>query len=247
MLLPRNPHALPTAQGWRLHLPASAQSAYRYAQIDDYTPLPRHRFLWHPGSSLQVRARLSASELPGTWGFGFWNDPFSFALGLGGMGRRLPCLPNCAWFFYASPENYLSFRANRPANGLLAQTFAAPRLPSLLLAPALLGFPLLFLRPLAQQIRTHLVARLVHEDACQLHLDVTAWHTYRLDWHPNQVVFCIDDQTVFKTHISPQGPLGLVIWMDNQFAAWRPDGSLRAGTLPNPPAWLELTDLHVQP
>jgi hypothetical protein len=43
------------------------------------------------------------------------------------------------------------------------------------------------------------------------------------------------------------GPLGLVIWIDNQYAAWRPDGTLRMGVLANPhPAWMEISELEVK-
>jgi hypothetical protein len=34
-----------------------------------------------------------------------------------------------------------------------------------------------------------------------------------------------------------------VIWIDNQFVAWDPQGHLASGTLDNPAAWLELTDI----
>ena len=50
-----------------------------------------------------------------------------------------------------------------------------------------------------------------------------------------------------QTNISPNGPLSLVIWVDNQYAALPPRGRLRYGTLPNPePAWLEIRELSIQ-
>jgi hypothetical protein len=52
---------------------------------------------------------------------------------------------------------------------------------------------------------------------------------------------------VFEPSISPHGPLGLVIWIDNQFAAIPPSGKVRFGTLPTPePAWLEVEGLVVR-
>jgi hypothetical protein len=60
------------------------------------------------------------------------------------------------------------------------------------------------------------------------------------------VEYAIDGEAVFESDASPQGPLGLVIWIDNQFAAWRPDGSLGAGALANPPAWMEISHLSVE-
>lgn len=219
---------------------------YRYAQVDDYSPLARSRFLWRDAATLSLRCRVSDNSLPGTWGFGFWNDPFAVALGLGGMGRRLPALPNCAWFFYASPENHLSFRDNLPGSGFLAQTFSAPRIPSLLLAPGLFGIPLMLIKPISKWLRAKIAGRLISEDAKRLGVDATQWHAYRLQWSQSRVEFAIDQETVFITETSPQGPLGLVLWIDNQFAAWRPDGTLGAGTLANPPAWMEVSGIGVQ-
>jgi hypothetical protein len=122
---------------WRLSIPAGPAGRYRLAQLDDYTQLNREDFAWKSPVRLEIQARVSANDLPGTWGFGFWNDPFSTSLGLGGAARRLPALPNCAWFFYASPENYLSLRDDIPAQGLLAATFASPNIPPLAFIPVL--------------------------------------------------------------------------------------------------------------
>ncbi len=245
MLKARNQNSVQTENGWKFHLAGGGPGSYRYAQVDDYTSLARSRFVWREGTTLALRCRVSSHSLPGTWGFGFWNDPFSFALGLGGMGRRLPVLPNCAWFFYASPENYLSFRGNRPGNGFLAQTFSAPRLPSVLLAPGLLGLPLLLVKPISAWLRANLAAKLIREEAKRLEVDVTQWHEYRILWGRKRVEFVIDEETVALTETSPQGPLGLVIWIDNQYAAWRPDGSLGTGMLPNLPAWMEIEHLKI--
>ncbi len=245
MLKARNKNSVPTENGWMFCLPEGGSSAYRYAQIDDYSPLARNRFLWRETATLSLRCRVSDHSLPGTWGFGLWNDPFAAALGLGGMGRRLPALPNCAWFFYASPENHLSFSADRPGNGFLAQTFCAPRIPSALLAPGIFGLPLLLVQPVSKWLRASLAAKLIREDAKRLEIDVTQWHAYRLQWSQNRVEFTIDDEIVFLTETSPRGPLGFVLWIDNQFAAWRRDGSLGAGTLANPPAWMELASVLI--
>ncbi len=246
MLKARNKNSVLTENGWMFYLPEGGPSAYRYAQIDDYSPLARSHFLWRQQATLNLRCRVSDNSLPGTWGFGFWNDPFSFALGLGGMGRRLPALPNCAWFFYASPENHLSFADSLPGNGFLAQTFSAPRIPSGLLAPGLFGLPLLLVKPISRWLRAKMAAKLIGEDAKGLEVDATQWHEYQIQWGQERVEFAIDGKSVFLTKTSPQGPLGLVIWIDNQFAAWRPDGTLGAGTLANPSAWMEVSEISNQ-
>ncbi len=140
MLTPRNsPGASITTieHGWRLEIPAGPAGQYRLAQLDHY----RKDFPLSAPSTLRLRCRVSDSALPGTWGFGFWNDPFTVSLGLQGTARRLPVLPNATWFFHASSENHLSLHDKLPAQGFLAQSFSSPKIPSLLLTPGLLALP----------------------------------------------------------------------------------------------------------
>lgn len=230
---------------WMLRLPAGTEGHYRLAQLDDYTPLARCRFRWQAPLRLELRARLSQIEHLGTWGFGFWNDPFSLNLGVKGAGRRLPALPNAAWFFYASHPNYLALRDDHPADGLLASVFASRALPAGALAIALPFAPLLALPPLARLAR-RLARFWVGEDAFRLSIDPCGWHTYRLEVAGGKTRFAIDGQLCFTTSLWPPGRLGLVIWIDNQFAAFRPDGRLRFGALATPQAaWMEIESLHV--
>jgi hypothetical protein len=88
-----------------------------------------------------------------------------------------------------------------------------------------------------------LAGQFIHQDGVLLQPVVTDWHAYSITWLCEACEFQIDGQTVLKTPISPQPPLGLVIWIDNQFAAWDPQGHLASGTLDNPAAWLELADI----
>ncbi len=227
---------------WRLAIPGGNADSYRLAQLDDYGHLPRSKFLHTDSTALTLSCRISEPNLPGTWGFGFWNDPFTVSLGLGGMSRRLPALPNACWFFHASAENHLSFAPKvrpSPASGFLAQAFCAPRIPSLLLAPGAIFAPLLFMRPISRILRG-IFGQIIREDAKSLDVDVTQWHEYRLQGGQNRVEYFIDGVKVHETGFQPRGPLGLVIWIDNQFAAWRPDGRLDAGVRPNLPAWMEI-------
>lgn len=233
---------LQVQNNWQLYLPADEAPSYRLAQLDDYTALPRRRFSWRPPRVLSLEARVSADSLPGTWGFGWWNDPFGLSFGFGGRPFRLPCLPNAAWFFHASPENYLSFQDGQPAQGFMAQVFRSPRVPSLLLAPAALGLPFLAMRSASRSAR-RLAGRLVQEDAAAIRVDVTQWHKFSLEWSPNRVIFEVDETRVLETPIAPRPPLGVVIWIDNQFAAWRPDGVMAYGVLGNPACWLEVRNL----
>jgi len=193
---------------------------------------------------LEVRVRVSDADLPGTWGFGLWNDPFTASLGLAGTARRLPALPQAAWFFYASPPNHLALHDTHPAQGLLAATFASRRIPALLLAVALPVVPLLAW-PLTARWLRRVARRFVAEDALRLDLDPTDWHSYRLEWRADGVSFVVDGESCFSTPVAPCDPLGLVLWIDNQYAAFPPDGRLRFGISPNPSAWVELADLAI--
>lgn len=230
--------------GWLLRLPSGAAGSYRLAQLDDYRRLPRHRFRWQPPVTLSLTAEVSAADLPGTWGFGFWNDPFSLSLGAKGSARRLPALPNAAWIFYASPENYLSLRDDLPASGLLATVFRSPLIPSVLLAPALIGLPLLAV-PVAARWLRRIASSIIQQDAALLDVQVTRPHEYRLEWQPRLVRFFVDGESLFETPLTPRGRLGLVIWIDNQYAAFTPAGKIQFGTLNNPFSFLRITALRV--
>lgn len=233
-----------TRQGWRLSIPTGAEGAYRLAQMDDYRGRSRDRFLHQPATQIGLRARASSAALPGTWGFGLWNDPFSLSIGFG-SGRRFPALPNAAWFFFASPENHLSLRDDLPGRGALAASFRSPTLPAPVLGLAGIGLPLLVLRPLSRWLR-RTASGVIWQDALALEIDPTRWRHYSLKWGQEQVLFEIDGKQVLQSAVSPRAPLGLVIWLDNQYAAWKPDGRLAYGTLPTPAeCWIEIEGLKI--
>lgn len=230
---------------WRLALPPGPKRQYRLAQLDDYSNLPRRDFHWQPPLQIRLQARASSQEIPGTWGFGFWNDPFGLAL-LKGGGLRLPALPNAAWFFFASPANYLSFRNDQPAQGALTSVFQSiPHSSGMLLLLAPL-FPLIFLPASARALR-RAVQRLIREESHQIPIDLTSWHDFRILWSSDKVIFSVDGATISETNKVPPGKLGLVLWIDNQYAAFPPNGHLRFGTLRNPePVWIEIKDLEIE-
>jgi len=235
----------PSETAWRLEIPPGPAGAYRLAQLDDYSALGRRKFPWWHPVRLSLRARASQAALPGTWGFGFWNDPFSLSIDFGGGARRLPALPNAAWFFFASPENYLSLRDDLPASGYLAATFQSSLIPAPLMALVALAAPFLALPPAARLVR-RLGRRFVRQAAAGLTLDVTAWHRYEIEWTHQQVAFRLDERLAFQTEVVPQSPLGLVIWIDNQYAALPPHGRLRYDTLAHSAsAWIEIDELEV--
>lgn len=254
---------------YRLSIPAGKANQYRLAQLDDYTKKKRSQFPLHFPLSLSLSARISSNSIPGTWGFGLWNDPFGLSLGFGGDVLRLPALPNAAWFFGASQESYLSFKTPRTerraepiveaptthvrstsplqvsaqqgiaANGFLAQTFRSPRFHPVLI-PAGLALPF------SRKTTRRLLGKVIGEEGIRLSVDVTQWHRYRLDWREEEVSFEVDNVQVFESPVSPHPPLGLVIWIDNQYAAFTPEGKIGFGVLENPePAWLEIKEVDL--
>jgi hypothetical protein len=140
------------------------------------------------------------------------------------------------------------------ANGFLAQIFQSPRFhPSLILAG--LAFPF------SRKTTRRLLGKVIEEDEIDLSsltptdalesasytgFDVTQWHRYKLDWREKRVSFEVDNAQVFESPLSPNPPLGLVIWIDNQYATFTPEGKFGFGVLENPePAWLEVKDIDV--
>lgn len=232
--------------GWRLNIKSGEAGTYRLAQLDNYSKLSRRSFPNRAPASLRLRARASHRVSPGTWGFGLWNDPFGFSLGFGGTPGRLPTLPNAAWFFFAAPENHLSLRDQAGGSGSLAAVISSPRIPAPVLALTLPALPFLALRPSSRWVR-RIAARVTEQAQLALSHDVTQWHEYEIVWKQTGMEFKVDYQVVFKTQLVPRPPLALVVWIDNQFAAWRPDGSLANGTLPTPTdSWVEIIGLNLK-
>jgi hypothetical protein len=232
------------ANSWHLEIPAGPAREYRLAQLDDYTGFGRSSFPWRPPVKMRLRARASAPAIPGTWGIGLWNDPFGMTL-VKGSEVRLPTLPNSAWYFFASEPNYLSFRDDLQGWGQLAAVFQSrDKVPPGLIASLLL-LPLIPLRPISRRLRSQ-VRRYVQEDIFSMDLDPTEWHSYEIEWRRETVAFHLDGQALKVMSGSPNGPLGLVVWIDNQFARWSPDGRLGYGMLENKDvSWIEVEGLEM--
>lgn len=212
-----------------LILPQMDRPRYCLAQVDDYMHLPRRRFPYEPPFSMKLEAKVSGKDLPGTWGFGLWNDPFSAGFIAGGVSRLLPVLPNAAWFFYGSAENHLSLRDEVPASGFHVKTFRSPGIPSVFSLLALPLAPLLLCPFIARMLR-RLARGFINEDGVPLEVDVTKWHSYEMKWREEEVEFTVDGRTIYRTRISPKGRLGLVIWIDNQYFRFDPRGRIGFGS-----------------
>ncbi len=227
----------PLQDGWRFTIPSGPASRYRLSQLDDHAHVSRKKYAWQPPLALSLRARASDASMPGTWGFGLWNDPFGFSFGIASNFFTLPALPNAVWFFYGSGKNYLSFRDDKPVQGFHAQSFRSPGFHPLLISAALS-------LPFSRRATRRILSRIIAEDSASLNMDVTQWHSYRLGWEQGRTSFFVDEKIVLETPVSPRAPLGLILWIDNQYAAFTPEGKLGWGLEANPKSeWLEIESL----
>ncbi len=217
---------------------------YSDAQIDDYQGLPRLRFPWRPPLRLTVRARFSrpTGQLQGTAGFGFWNDPFLMT------GARMPALPRAIWFFYGSPPSNLKLDVQTPGHGWKAATIDALRPAALLLAPvAPLAVLLMNARPLYRALWPP-IQRALNVREATVEADMTGWHTYVVEWGTKRARFSVDGKTVMQHAPAPRGPLGFVMWLDNQYMIATPQGRFGWGLLDAPGRqWMEIDELAIVP
>jgi hypothetical protein len=228
----------------RCVLNPASERQYSDAQITDYHGLPRRRFPRRPPLRLTVRAWASQpiGELKGTAGFGFWNEPFV------PVGRGLPRLPRCAWFFFGSPPSNMALARGVPGWGWKAAVLDAARLPALLLAP-LAPLGLLLMRVPALYARLWPIAqRAIGASEALLPVDLAEPHTYALDWRADSVIFRVDGEPIHDAPAAPRGPLGFIAWIDNQYAIATPQGRFRFGLLAtDAPQWLALDQIAIQP
>ncbi len=235
----------PSGEGLRLAVDAADAESYSNAQIDDYSRLPgRHVFPWRPPLRLTVRARFShpAGELRGTAGFGFWNDPFLMT------DPRPPALPQAVWFFYGSPASNIKLDRRVPGWGWKAAALDTARPAAWLLAPLAAPAVLLMNFPPLYRALWPSIQRALHIREALLDADMTVWHTYTLDWGRHRSHFAIDGRPMARPFPSPHGPLGFVLWIDNQYLVAMPQGRLRWGLEPiDGRQWLEVDRLSIEP
>lgn len=236
----------PIERGVALIVRRARQGAYSNAQLDDHAGLPRAAFPNRPPLTLSLSACFShdgaddaGGGLRGTAGFGFWNDPFMMS------GSRTPALPAALWFFYASPPSDMKLDVDTPGWGWKAATIDARRASAIgpaLAAPLLV--PLMRLGPVYRRVWPGIQRRLgIAERLAPVRM--TEWHRYRIEWGRRRARFLVDD-TLLLDAPAPRGPLGLVIWCDNQYMVARPWGWLGHGALETGEQWLKVADLQVR-
>jgi hypothetical protein len=179
--------------------------------------------------------------LRGTAGFGFWNDPFLMT------SLRLPALPRTAWFFFASPPSDMKLALDVPGHGWKAAVVDALRPTSLLLAPVALPAVLLMnLRPLYRHLWPP-IQRALNVGEALLDVEMRDWQTYVLEWGRNRARFYVAGEGALETP-APRGPLGFVLWMDNQYMVATPWGRLGWGQLGVPgEQWMDVERLSIEP
>lgn len=201
---------------------------YSNAQIDDYGYRQQRKYNWYVGTRLKLSARFShpCGELVGTAGFGFWNAPY------GDLHNSWPALPKVTWFFYASRPTNLPLPLDEPGRGWFASTLDASSLTAVSLAPFAPAVLLLNNVGLIRKKLWPVIRRKLKISYAQIVVDMEEWHTYELIWLPAGCQFLIDGKTIMETHFSPNGPLGFVAWIDNQYMIATPDGRFGWGTHP---------------
>lgn len=225
----------------RLSIPSVPAGQYANAQLDDYHC--NSQFAWQPPVHFGAEARFSATgdELDGTAGFGFWNDPVWMT------GRRRFLMPQSVWFFFAGNHSYLPLVLDYPGAGWRAAALNAATLQAGLVLPAA---PLLALALRVRPLRAPLwrwlrrILRLSGQGLDQHTLD--RWHRYDFDWQSDLIQFAVDERVVGRAGVRVTGPLGLVVWIDNQFMVATPQGNLQHGTAATPGQWLEIASLEIR-
>ncbi|MFN2119859.1 MAG: family 16 glycosylhydrolase, partial [Anaerolineales bacterium] len=98
----------------------------------------------------------------------------------------------------------------------------------------------------APRASRQLISQFVQENGRQINAPPEEWHTYAVDWKEDGTRFFMDDALVMKVQSAPKPPLGLVMWVDNQFAAFRPDQGPRWGLeASTQAAWLEIEAIRL--
>jgi hypothetical protein len=184
------------------------------AEIDDHRTVPRDKLEWRPPLRMRVRARMShpSSEMMGTAGFGFWNDPFDWV-------GNVETPPNAIWFFYASPQSDIAFDPSAAGNGWKAAVLNGGRADPLTMA---IGNFMFGLPGMSKLIFRLAQTRISANERVLGGISMNEWHDYQIDWLAKEARFSLDGVQIFASSSPPRMPLGFVAWVDNNAAVMGP-------------------------
>lgn len=209
-----------------LKLPkCESSNGYSNAQIDDYPNLKRKDFVNEAPLKFKIKARLKCEGEPkGTFGFGFWNDPFLMT------EPRVPSLPKAIWFFGSSSESSMNLAVDIPGHGWKMGCIDAWSWKFLMLIPTVpLSIPLMWI-PFFRRKLWPIAQKFMKCHEALVPVSIKDWHEYEIDWQTDLVTFYIDGSKRFETP-APKGKLGLVIWIDNQYMKIDPRAKMKCGTI----------------
>jgi hypothetical protein len=134
-----------------------------------------------------------------------------------------------------------------PGYGWKAATIDTLRPNALLLAPlAPLAVLLMNLPPIYRALWPTIQRALSIKESV-VDVEMTEWHTYVIEWGAEQSRFTVDGSTVLENAPSPWGPLGFVMWQDNQYMVVTPWGRFGWGLLDSPGhQWMEVDRLIIE-
>jgi hypothetical protein len=148
----------------------------------------------------------------------------------------------CLWEWAAPRAEGVS------GSGWKAQALSFHRLPPLLLAPIAAGGALLAAIPLTRRWAFRQARRFYRAEERLLEIDPSAWHAYEIEWTDVMIRFFVDRMEVLSSANPPHPPLGLVLWIDNQYAVASPEKGFGFGVLPiEREQTLELEDARIEP
>ncbi len=194
------------------------------------TPLPRQPALeaadpfFHPRSHIAFRPaghlRLWIMERSI---FPFRGDGRCGAQTAGGAAVRLV-------FLRFVPAGFAA-RRRRARRGWKAATLRFRNIPSPLLVPITLGGVLLASLPPARRWAFAQARRFYQAEERLLPVDPAEWHTYAIEWRASSAGFFVDGAEMLRSAHPPLPPLGLVLWIDNQYAVASPEKGFGFGVL----------------
>jgi hypothetical protein len=90
------------------------------------------------------------------------------------------------------------------------------------------------------------IQRAVKVQEAIVEAEMTEWHTYTIEWGTEWTCFLVDENLVLENAPSPRGPLGFVMWIDNQYMVVTPWGRFGWGLLNVPNCqWMEVEWLTI--